>query len=272
MLHMSVEAMVAVRDLPKQGISLDPRNRFVLYALANYADDTGKCWPSYRTLEQWTGYTRRSIIRTMNELRQLGLVTTEARQRDNGSAASNIIRLVFMDPQCQADTRVVTHSHQGSDTVSPLELSLELPIEPTTKVKDKEQNLVENAKTVTTAIVLSATPTRVSNKQLLDIWNQHCGVLPRVTRLNDKRNDAFDHIRREFGDDTEECFTNAVKQVASDDHWIAKPYGLDNLLVRGRVLEKHEKYLASGTMSKGDRAMANTAMRIMHAIGGFDAN
>jgi hypothetical protein len=141
-----------------------------------------------------------------------------------------------------------------------------------TKTKSKTTTLVQNAENDTTVLTLSATPTRVSNKQLLDIWNQHCGVLPRVTRLNDKRNDGLDYIRREFGDDTEECFTNAVKQVASDDHWIAKPYGLDNLLVRGRVLEKHEKYLANGTMSKGDRAMANTAMRIMHAIGGFDAN
>ena len=269
---MSVEAMVAVRDLPKQGISLDPRNRFVLYALANYADDTGKCWPSYRTLEQWTGYTRRSIIRTMNELRQLGLVTTEARQRDNGSAASNIIRLVFMDPQCQADTRVVTHSHQGSDTVSPLELSLELPIEPTTKVKDKEQNLVENAKTVTTAIVLSATPTRVSNQQLFAIWNQHCGVLPRITRLNAKRNVALNKLRKELGDDTEECFTNAVKQVASDPYWIENSYGFDNLIRDGRVVEKHEKYLAFGTMTAGDRKLAHSAMLIAKAIGGFDVN
>jgi hypothetical protein len=269
---MSVEAMVAVRDLPKQGISLDPRNRFVLYALANYADDTGKCWPSYRTLESFTGYPRRSIIRTMNELRELGLVATEARQRDNGSAASNIIRLVFMDPQCHPVTRVVTPCHQGSDTVSPLELSLELPEEPTTKVKDKEHKHVVNAEIEPVAITLSATPTRVSNQELLDIWNEHCGVLPKVEKLNGRRGSALNQIRKEHGDATRERFTNAVKQVASDPYWIENNYGFDNLIRNGRVQEKHEKYLANGGMTRGDRKLAHSAMLIAKAIGGLDAN
>jgi len=267
---MSVEAMVAVRDLPKQGITLDPRNRFVLYALANYADDTGKCWPSYRTLESFTGYTRRSIIRTMNELRELGLVTTEARQRDNGSAASNIIRLLFMDPQCQPDTRVVTDGHQGSDTVSPLELSLEPPLKPSNK--DQKQIHVNEAKNEPVAIILSATPTHVSNQELLDIWNEHCGVLPKVEKLNGRRGSALNQIRKEHGDATHVRFTNAVKQVANDPYWIEKSYGFDNLIRSGRIQEKHEKYLAYGSMTSGDRKLAHSAMLIARAIGGLDAN
>jgi hypothetical protein len=230
---MSVEAMVAVRDLPKQGISLDPRNRFVLYALANYADDTGKCWPSYRTLEQWTGYTRRSIIRTMNELRELGLVTTEARQRDNGSAASNIIRLVFMDPQCQADTRVVTHSHQGGDTVSPLELSLELPLEGFKENVEKQQKhrVARKIDSMTEDI-----------ENVVRAWNENRGVLPRITTLNEHRKRRIIGLIREHDKEAATLIAAATKQVSNNPFWQENRYTFDNLLTGGKYLSHAEAH------------------------------
>jgi hypothetical protein len=278
---MSVEATSDTRDLPANGIFLEPRPRFVLYALANYADPTGVCWPSYKTLGGYTGYSRASVIRSINELIELGLIAREARQRQNGSDTSNVYRLTYVRErdnvvapkrsaarvESHADTPPVSHRHPPSISMTPPELSLELPIEPSNKVKDKEQILVENENANELTPPLSATPTRVNNQQLLEIWNQHCGVLPRTLKLNAKRGAALNRLRTELGDQTADMLRAATLQVASDEYWIEKGYGFDNLLRDGRVVEKAEKYAAYGTMASSDRRMANTAMTIMRAIG-----
>jgi hypothetical protein len=140
-----------------------------------------------------------------------------------------------------------------------------------TKTQSKSNTLVVNAEIEPVAITLSATPTRVANEEMLDIWNQHCGVLPKVEKLNGRRGSALNQIRKEHGDATRERFTNAVKQVANDPYWIENNYGFDNLIRNGRVQEKHEKYLANGGMTVGDRRLATRALQLGATFGGRDA-
>jgi hypothetical protein len=151
----------------------------------------------------------------------------------------------------------------------PQNYSLEETLEETANIKTNVdlQKATTNNKTTT----LSATPTSVSNQRLLEVWNQNSGVLPKVQRLNSKRNAALSRLLKELGADTERLFTQAVRQVASDRYWIENSYGFDNLIRDGRVVEKAEKFAAYGTMSAGDRKMAQSALRIAEAIGGFDA-
>lgn len=115
----------------------------------------------------------------------------------------------------------------------------------------------------------SASPTRADHHQLfVEAWNYHCGVLPQCAALNDKRRRGIDAVRKELGDQALDRFEAAVQQVAADPYWQQQGYNIDNLLVRGRVLEKAEKHAANRGMSPGDRKLATTALEIQRAIGG----
>lgn len=233
---MSIEAMVAVRDLHKQHPEFDPRKRFVLYALANYADANGVCWPSYRTLEEWTGYTRRSIIRTINELRELGMIRTQPRMRENGSASSNIIQLAFMKVGCQADTGVVTHRHQGGDTVTPPELSLELPIE-------QQSNTLVEREAEPRPARKSATPTNQQEVEaIIQAWNDNRGTLPAVTVLSEARKRRLRSLIKEHNGQATALIRDATRQVANNSYWQENRYTLDNLLAGGKYLQHAEAY------------------------------
>ena len=118
----------------------------------------------------------------------------------------------------------------------------------------------------------SASPTRAENhERLAEIWNYHCGVLPQCEVIGEKRATGFDRTLREFGDEAFARFEAATRYVASETYWQQQGYNIDNLLVRGRVLEKSEKFKANRGMSAGDRKLATTADIIARAIGGIDA-
>ena len=90
---MSLEAITLVRALPRNGIELQPRDRFVLYALADYADENYDAWPSFRSLMEWTGYSRQTIIDALASLEEVGMVVKRGRRRDDGSMTSNTYRI-----------------------------------------------------------------------------------------------------------------------------------------------------------------------------------
>lgn len=65
----------------------------VLLAVANYADEEGICWPSQDQLAEDTELSRHSIMRAMDQLEDMGLVTRERRHRGDGSRTSDLIVL-----------------------------------------------------------------------------------------------------------------------------------------------------------------------------------
>lgn len=95
---MSLIAITAVRTLPERGVTLDPRDRFVLYALADYADERLLAWPSYATLADWTGYARSTIVASLEELERLGMIASRQRRREDGSYSSKVYDLRFARP------------------------------------------------------------------------------------------------------------------------------------------------------------------------------
>jgi DNA-binding MarR family transcriptional regulator len=86
---MSVQAIAL--SLKAQG--LKPSEKLLLLALANYADDAMKCWPSHKTLAADTGLTQRTILTTFKRLEAAGLLARKPRPRADGSRASDIITL-----------------------------------------------------------------------------------------------------------------------------------------------------------------------------------
>lgn len=90
---MSIEAIAAarkIRDIPS-------RDKFVLMALADYANDRYLAWPSLETLSEWTCMSRSTVARALEALEDdHGLVRSQRRFRENGSETSKRYFLAFM--------------------------------------------------------------------------------------------------------------------------------------------------------------------------------
>lgn len=65
----------------------------VLLAIANYADEEGICWPSQEQLADDTELSRHSVMRAIDHLEELGLLSRERRHRQDGSRSSDLIML-----------------------------------------------------------------------------------------------------------------------------------------------------------------------------------
>ena len=70
-----------------------PTVKAVLLAIANYADEEGVCWPSQEQLAEDTELSRHSIMRAVEQLEELGLLSRERRHRKDGSRSSDLIML-----------------------------------------------------------------------------------------------------------------------------------------------------------------------------------
>jgi DNA-binding transcriptional regulator YhcF (GntR family) len=86
---MSYSAMAWARAI-KTG---SPTVKAVLLAVANYADEEGICWPSQDQLAEDTELSRHSIMRAIEQLEEMDLLTRERRHRKDGSRTSDLIML-----------------------------------------------------------------------------------------------------------------------------------------------------------------------------------
>lgn len=82
-----------------------PTERLVLLALADAANDTGRCWPSVPTLMKKTGLSERTVQRSLSELESMGWVSKGLR---NGHSTLYVVR----NPR-QADTPVTLTPPSG---------------------------------------------------------------------------------------------------------------------------------------------------------------
>jgi hypothetical protein len=81
---MSLEAMTWAF---KQALA--PAAKVVLLALADYADDEWRAWPSMKTMADKTSLSERAVRNNIRGLEDVGLISTEVRSRTNGSQTSN---------------------------------------------------------------------------------------------------------------------------------------------------------------------------------------
>jgi DNA-binding MarR family transcriptional regulator len=93
---MSIRALQAVRRLPLQGTHLPTNMRFILFLLADFANEEDEAWPNYATLELQSGMHRSTVIRAVNDLVERGLIQKSHRARNDGSQSSNTYHLTFI--------------------------------------------------------------------------------------------------------------------------------------------------------------------------------
>ena len=85
--------MVPNREVYRQ---LKPNAKVVYVALCDYADDTGTCWPSRRTVAKDSGLSLSTVDRSLRELVKAGVIEKQSRIKDNGDNASNVYQIMIV--------------------------------------------------------------------------------------------------------------------------------------------------------------------------------
>jgi hypothetical protein len=249
---VSAEATAAVRNLTLRGVEVPPTERFVLYAIANYADEYGKCWPGLNAIMVYTGLSRRTIIRAIADLKDRGLLSTEERTRDNGSRTSNRYMMNFMyaewkpevslrhppganvtPPPCQDGTPPVSRWH-------PQNYSLEETIEETKNLQSNVDSQNANAKNKPTTV--SAAPTIAQINELIEAWNANRGTLPAVKTIGEARKRKLRSVIKQHNGQAVALIRDATKQVSNNPFWQQNRYTLDNLLAGEKYLGHAEAF------------------------------
>lgn len=86
---MSVQAIgwALSQDIPTA-------SKFVLVALANYANDKGECWPSQETIARNTSMTDRTVRTHLKLLEDRGYISRQKRRREDGFQNSDMITII----------------------------------------------------------------------------------------------------------------------------------------------------------------------------------
>lgn len=69
--------------------------KLVLLVLADYADETGRCWPARATIAEECELSPRSVSSQIADLERASLVKRDPRTRANGSQTSNTFQLLM---------------------------------------------------------------------------------------------------------------------------------------------------------------------------------
>ena len=124
--------------------------KLILLKLADNANDEGHCWPSYQHIADMCEIDKRTAMRHVKKLEEMGYLTKDTRTRKHGYT-SNMYHLKLDKPSSDnlslggSDTRSLgsdTRSLGGSDRVSPrISHSLEPVIEPKDLVENEFDHL-----------------------------------------------------------------------------------------------------------------------------------
>lgn len=108
---MSVQAITCAMAL--RGVS--PSEKLLLLALANYADENMRCYPSQKRLAEDTCLSDRTVRSLLAGLAERRMISRTERQRQDGSRASDIVTLHFAG---SVDANGVTPISGGGETIS----------------------------------------------------------------------------------------------------------------------------------------------------------
>ncbi len=103
--------------------SLAPNERLVALALADFADDHGRCWPSLTTIGHKIGYSRRNTRRIVKTLRDIGYVDIliKASPRRTPLYQLHPEILVYPEPEVLEPPLPMPPPERGEDSPDPPE-------------------------------------------------------------------------------------------------------------------------------------------------------
>lgn len=115
--------------------------KFVLVALANFADEDGRSFPSQKRLARETGFGERTVRRHIEWLEDNGWITRVERRREDGTRTSDEFQIVTNRPKCPADaTGQNVQTNRPNSTESPANLAGHEPVsEPSEEPKGRKR-------------------------------------------------------------------------------------------------------------------------------------
>ena len=90
-------------------------SKLVLLMLANYADDRHQTFPSYKKLAQLCACNDRTVMRAINQLKELGFITVSKRYGDDGKQTSNSFTLDVRGDKYTSDFQEWWHLYPRKD-------------------------------------------------------------------------------------------------------------------------------------------------------------
>ena len=97
------------RDLP-------PTEKFVLLAIADFSNDKkGIAWPSQTTVARRTGYSRQTVNRAINRLKEKKMIVSSRRSAE-GKSTSNEYRITIVTVSDTQRNKVAQNNNQVSDS------------------------------------------------------------------------------------------------------------------------------------------------------------
>jgi DNA-binding Lrp family transcriptional regulator len=95
-------------------IGLDPQSQVLYMWLQSFANDNGECYPAIDTLADCCGMSRDTVIRRLEKLTEMGLITKQNQYIDN-KQTTNLYTLELVDRgSTQQPTGSHTATHGGS--------------------------------------------------------------------------------------------------------------------------------------------------------------
>lgn len=101
----------------------DSTTKLTLMALADFSDDEGYCYPSYEVLAKKISKSKRTAIRAVEKLAELGFLQKEKRELNDGTSRTNLYKIVSENervtqtpPMMTNGKEAVTYMTSHSDT------------------------------------------------------------------------------------------------------------------------------------------------------------
>lgn len=101
----------------------DSTAKLTLMALADFSDDEGYCYPSYEVLAKKISKSKRTAIRAVEKLTELGFLQKEKRELNDGTSRTNLYKIVSENervtqtpPMMTSEKETVTSMTSHSDT------------------------------------------------------------------------------------------------------------------------------------------------------------
>ena len=116
---MSIRIMSQVWNMEIE----DSTTKLTLMALADFSDDEGYCYPSYEVLAKKISKSKRTAIRAVEKLTELGFLQKEKRELNDGTSRTNLYKIVSENervtqtpPMMTNEKEAVTYMTSHSDT------------------------------------------------------------------------------------------------------------------------------------------------------------
>lgn len=91
----------------------DSTTKLTLMALADFSDDEGYCYPSYEVLAKKISKSKRTAIRAVEKLAELGFLQKEKRELDDGTSRTNLYKIVSENERVTQTPPMMTNGKEA---------------------------------------------------------------------------------------------------------------------------------------------------------------